>query len=161
MEDLSGTIRCNVWPRTFVDYREQIKDESVVGLIGSIDKRGGEDDEANFTINEMIPIEELPKRMIREMRIRFEERKLGGSGLQMLYELLRGSPGHSQICLVMDLANGMRVSGPCGRLQVELTPEVRQQVEDLVGSQNVRYIRNEVKQQEYTKSRRWSKRGEE
>lgn len=160
LEDLSGTIRCNVWPRTFVDYRELIKDESVVGLMGSIDKRGGEDDEANFTVNEIIPIEELPKRMIREVRIRLEEKKLGGSGLQMLYELLRGSPGHSQISLVMDLANGMRVSGPCSRLQVDLTPEVRQQVEELVGSQNVRYVRNEVKQQEYSKSRRWPKRSE-
>ncbi|MDO4557682.1 MAG: DNA polymerase III subunit alpha, partial [Planctomycetia bacterium] len=104
LEDMSGVIRCNVWPRTLVECRHMVEDERIVGVIGMIDKRGGAEDEANLTVNEILPLEELPSRMIREVRILVEEERLHESGLQCLYEILRGTKGETLVTLGIDLA---------------------------------------------------------
>ena len=158
LEDMSGIIRCNVWPRTLVECREMVTDERVVGVVGIIDRRGGADD-ANLTVNEIVSLAELPSRMVQEMQILVDEERVGVNGLQHLYELLRGVRGNTRITLTLDLANGMRVVGRCDRLRIQLTQEMRSRVEQLVGADHVCYIRTELAAP--TVPKRWEKRRQE
>ena len=58
LEDVSGMIRCIMWPNDFQQNGELVQADAVVVIRGVIDRRGG-GDEANLIVNELIPIEQL------------------------------------------------------------------------------------------------------
>ena len=105
-----------------------------------IDKRPGSE-EANLIINELLTLEELPARYTRGIRIRLIEQTHGQRGLEQLYEILRGYPGACEIQLKLDMADGRRVTFEiCESLKVEINPEMRRRVEDLIGPENFQVV---------------------
>jgi DNA polymerase-3 subunit alpha len=138
LDDTEGTMRCILWPEPFQRFGELVKADSVVAVLGAIDKRGG--DEASVIVNELIPLEELPSRFTRAMSVRLLENVHGTAGVEQLYEILRGYPGTCRLHLVICLADGTRVRCPCERPRVAITPEMRRRVEELLGAENVRLL---------------------
>ncbi len=139
LEDTEGAMRCILWPEPFQHYGEKVKPDSIVAVLGAVDKRGG-GDEANLIVNELIPLEELPSRYTSAIVLRLREDVHGVKGLEQLYEVLRGYPGTCPLQLVIGLADGTHVKCPCERLRVEITPEMRGRVEELLGAENVRLV---------------------
>jgi len=139
LEDTDGMMRCIVWPEQYQQFGEMIQADSIVAVLGVIDKRGG-GDEANMIINEVIPLEDLPARYTKAMILRLREDVHGVMGLERLYEVLRGYPGPCALQLVIGLADGTQVKCPCERVRVEINPEMRQRVEELLGAENVRFM---------------------
>jgi DNA polymerase-3 subunit alpha len=139
LEDTEGTMRCILWPEPFQHYGEMVKPDSIVAVLGAVDKRGG-GDEANLIVNELIPLEELPSRYTSAIVLRVREDVLGVKGLEQLYEILRGYPGTCRLQLVLGLADGTQVKCPCERPRVEITAEMRGRVEELLGAENVRLV---------------------
>ena len=108
LEDTEGTIRCILWPEQFAQYDDLVQPDAILVVQGSVDKRPGSD-EANLIVNELIPLEDLAGRFTRGLRIRLLEEVHGLSGLEQLYEILRGYPGNCELQLLICL--GRRDAG--------------------------------------------------
>jgi len=132
LEDMAGTIRCILWPDLFVQHGHLVQPDTVLGVLGNVDKRPGSD-EANLIVTDLIPLEDLAKRFTRSVTLRLFEEKHGQRGLEQLYEILRGYPGSCSVQLVICLADGRRVSCNCSGLRVEITSQLRSRVDELLG----------------------------
>lgn len=139
LEDMTGILRSIVWPEEYARFAEMIAADAVVLLRGTIDKRVGSE-EANLIVNEVIPLAEASARFTRGIAIRVEESDDAGRKLEALYEILRGYPGRCELQLVLYLNDGSRVRCVSNRLKVEISPELRSRVDDLLGPGNYRLL---------------------
>ena len=132
LEDMEGSIRCIVWPKSFVDCGDRVIADAVVLAKGKIDRRGG-GDEANLIIDELIPLEELDARYTHGLRIRLDEQEHDKQTLTRLREILRGYPGKQEMLFSMQLNEGEIVHMRSGKYRVDVTPELRGRLDDLLG----------------------------
>jgi DNA polymerase-3 subunit alpha len=139
LEDMTGIMRCIVWPEQFAQFGELVQPDAILAVLGSIDKRPGSE-EANLIVNELIPMDELSKRYTRGMVVRLLENVHGIRGVEQLYEILRGYPGTCELKLRIDLADGTRVTCQCEGMRVEINPEMRGRVEELIGADNIQLL---------------------
>jgi DNA polymerase-3 subunit alpha len=139
LEDLEGVLRCILWPDLFVQYGALVQADAILAVAGSIDKRPGSE-EANLIVNELIPLEELPQRRARGLRLRLTEDQHGPKGIEQLYEILRGYPGQCEVQLTLSLSDGTQVFCQCDRLRVDVCPEMRRRVEELLGPGNLKLL---------------------
>jgi DNA polymerase-3 subunit alpha len=139
LEDAAGIMRTIVWPDQFVNYEEQIKPDAIVVIRGVIDKRPGSE-EANFIVNEIIPLENLAARYTRGVRIRVSEEAHGPHTLEQLHEILRGYPGNCELELTLCLADGSRAACKCDNTRLSVTPEMQARVDQLLGPGNFRLL---------------------
>ncbi len=132
LEDMQGGIRCIVWPKGFAVCGERVQPDAVVLAKGKIDRRGG--DEANLIIDDLIPIDDLDTRYTHGMRIRLEEQTHDAETMTRLREILRGYPGSQELLFSMEMAEGEVVHLKSDRYRVEVTTELRDRIDDLLGS---------------------------
>lgn len=139
LEDTEGIMRCILWPEPYLHYGELVQPDAILVVLGKIDKRPGSED-ANFIVDELIPLDEVEARYTKGVMIRLMEQTHGVRGLEQLYEILRGYPGNCDLKLVIGLADGRRVQMDCEGLRVELNGEMRNRVDELLGPGNLRLI---------------------
>ncbi len=139
LEDMSGIMRCIVWPEQYAEQGEMVQADAILVIAGVIDKRPGSE-EANLIVNELISLDGLESRCTRGLKIRMFEEKHGPKGLDQLNEILRGYPGSSSLELLLCLADGRQVSCDCRKAKIEINPEMRSRVDELVGAENVRLL---------------------
>ena len=137
LEDMSGTVRCILWPDDFLLHGHRVEADAILVVRGSIDRRG---DEANLIVNELIPLEDLAGRFTRGMVVRVTEEQHTQRGLEDLFEVLRGYPGSCELQLVVCLADGSKVHLKSGGLRIDLNPEMRTRVDQLLGPGNVKLL---------------------
>jgi DNA polymerase-3 subunit alpha len=139
LEDMEGTIRCILWPSDFVNYGQMVADGAIVALRGTIDRRPGSE-EANLIVNEIFALAELPQRFTRGVRVRLDEQQHGERTMDSLHEILRGYPGTCEVELAMLLGDGTKLLLKCNTPRVQLCPELRTRLDDLLGPGNVKLI---------------------
>jgi len=144
LEDMAGTIRCILWPEQFLQYGQLVRPDAILVAVGAVDKRAGSD-EANLIVNELITMEDLPRRFTKGVMIRVLESTHGQRGLEQLHEILRGYPGNCELQLLVCLADGTRVPMSCNGLRVSITDEMRSRVEELLGADNFRLVAGTAK----------------
>lgn len=132
LEDMQGSVRCIVWPKSFVDCGEKVVADAVVLAKGKIDRRGG-GDEANLIVDELIPLDDLDSRYTHGMRIKLDEDAHDRETLNSLREILRGYPGKQEMLFSMQMNGGEVVHMRSGKYKVEITPELRGRLDDLLG----------------------------
>jgi DNA polymerase-3 subunit alpha len=137
LEDMSGIVRCILWPDDYLTHGHRVEPDAIMVVRGSIDRRG---EEANVIVNELIPLDELAGRFTRGMMVRVTEEQHAQRGLEDLYEILRGYPGNCELQLVVCLADGSKVYLKSGNLRIELNPELRTRVDQLLGPGNVKLL---------------------
>jgi DNA polymerase-3 subunit alpha len=138
LEDRDGAIRCILWPDDFVTYGDLVQPDAVLVARGVIDRRGG--DEANLIVNEMIPLDELDSRYTSGIIVCIEERNFDTGTLKQVHEIIRGYPGPRELQFLIALADGSRVKMRANRMGVEITPELRSRLDDLLGPGHLRMI---------------------
>ena len=139
LEDMQSGIRCILWPRGFADHGEKVQPDAVVLAKGKVDRRGG-GDEANLIIDELIPLEDLDNRYTHGMRIRLDESQHDGQTISRLREILRGYPGNQELLFSMQLVEGELVHLKADKYKVQVTPEMRSRIDDLLGSGHYRLM---------------------
>jgi DNA polymerase-3 subunit alpha len=139
LEDMAGMIRSIVWPRDFVNIGHHVQADRVLAVRGTIDKRPGSE-EANFIVDEVIPIADLEARYTRGVRVRVIEETHGVKKLEMLYEILRGYRGEVPFELSLALTDGRKITCRCDNFKIANNPEMRGRVEELLGAENIRLI---------------------
>jgi len=139
LEDRDGMLRCILWPDGFQQYGEMVEPDAILMIRGTIEKRPGSD-EATLICNELIPLDQLDRRYTRGVALRVSESTHGVEGLTRLHEILRGYPGDCELQLVVCLDDGTRVPCTCGEMRVDVSPEMRRRVDELLGPGNFRLL---------------------
>lgn len=132
LEDMQGNLRCIVWPKSFVDCGERVQPDAVVLARGKVDRRGG-GDEINLIIDDLIPLEEIDTRYTHGIRIRVDETEHDSQTLNRIREIVRGYPGNQELLFTMRLSEGETIHFKADRFRVEITPELRGRLDDLLG----------------------------
>ncbi len=139
LEDMDGLVRCIVWPEEFANCQELVQHDAMVAARGTIDKRPGSD-EVNLVVQELYPITELEQRFTKRVMIRLYEDEHGATGLESLFQILRGYPGEIPVDLFLCLADGAKALLRSDKVKVQLDPELRRRVEDLLGQGHLRFL---------------------
>ncbi len=118
---------------------EMIVPESVVLLRAAVDKRG-ENDEYNLIVNEIIPLDTASNRFTAGVRIHLNENSHSLETLPRLNEILRGYPGKCEVQLALAMSTGEVVHIKTKRHRIDITPELRTRLDDLLGQESHRLI---------------------
>jgi len=141
LEDLDGSVRCIVWPEPFASYGQLVVADAIVAVRGTVDRRPGSD-EVNLIVKELIRMEELAVRFSRGVVVRVQQQQHDQRVLHQLREIVRGYPGDKSLTLLLCLEDGWRVELKCERQPIELHPELRRRVDDLLGPGNFQLVGN-------------------
>ncbi len=133
LEDMQGSIRCILWPRSFAECGERVLPDAVVLAKGKIDRRGG-GDEANLIIDELTPLSDIDGRYTHGMRLRLDEGTHNRETISRLREILRGYPGKQELMFSMQLSEGEVVHLKSDKYRVDITPQMRERIDDLLGA---------------------------
>ena len=76
---MAGIMRCILWPEDFAKHGHHVEADKILALRGVIDKRPGSED-ANFIVNELIPLENLESRYTKGIVVRIDERNHAAEG---------------------------------------------------------------------------------
>ncbi len=139
LEDMEGSIRCILWPDDYEVFGELVKPDAILVAHGSLDRRGG-GDEVNLIVSELIPLEDLETRYTTGVVIRVDELAHGSDRLAKVREVVRGYPGRCELHLLLQLENGSRVHMQSQQAGVEVTLELRERIDDLLGAGNLRLL---------------------
>jgi DNA polymerase-3 subunit alpha len=142
LEDLEGSVRCILWPDEYAQFGQLVEPDAVLVARGVVDRRGG--DEVNLIVNELIPLDQLDARYTRGVVIRVQPQGADTQLLDQLLEIVRGYPGNGQLQLSLWLEDGSRVLLKATRPGIEVSPELRRRVEELLGPGNLRVLTGSV-----------------
>lgn len=138
LEDMSSAIRCIVWPDDYVAYEELLQQDAVLVARGVVDKSRG--DEPNLVVNELIRIDELDAKYTTGIRVRLDVEKQGLAILPRFREILRGYPGRCNLEIVVAMSDGSSVRLESQNTSVDITPQLRTRIDDLLGPGNYRLL---------------------
>ena len=138
LEDTEGVIRCILWPDDFEKFGELVQPDAILLARGALDRRGG--DEANLIVNELVPLDQLDQRFTEGVLIRLSPSHSNEGTVKTLREILRAYPGNCYLQLLMSLEDGSRVRMRCDGMHVQVVPEMKSRVDDLLGSGNLKLL---------------------
>ncbi len=138
LEDMAGSVRCILWPTDFVNQGHLVQPDGILIARGVVDKRGG--DEANLIINELIPIDSLDDRYTTGIRLLIDEQQHGTRAMETAWQIVRGYPGSRRLELVLKTSDGSLVQLVSHKIQVDVSPEMRTRLAELLGPANVQLI---------------------
>ncbi|MEX2175583.1 MAG: DNA polymerase III subunit alpha [Pirellulaceae bacterium] len=138
LEDVEGTIRSILWPEQFAEMGHLVTPDNILMVRGVIDRRGGE--EANLVINELIPLDGLDARYTTGIVVRLHENENGPDTIDKVREIVRTYPGSSELQILLVLESGTKVHLRSHRTKLEVTRELRQRLDDLLGPGNLQLL---------------------
>jgi DNA polymerase-3 subunit alpha len=138
LEDVDGAVRCILWPDGFAEMGHLVAADAILLARGAIDRRGG--DEANLIVNELIPLDQLASRYTTGIVVRIDEREHPADALDKIREVVRSYPGNSELQLGLILEDGSRVFLRSHRVRVEVTRELQDRLENLLGAGNLQLL---------------------
>jgi DNA polymerase-3 subunit alpha len=141
LEDKQGIVRCILWPDHYAACGDLVEADGILVVRGDVDRRGG-GDEANLIVSELIPLGELESRYTSGIVVRWDERQHGTEKLEQIRQIVRTYPGACELRLLLCLEDGSRVHLKSHGVQVEVTLELRQRIDQLLGPGNLRLITN-------------------
>ncbi|MCC9656407.1 DNA polymerase III subunit alpha [Rhodopirellula halodulae] len=144
LEDMAGNVRCICWPKGFAVCGERIQPDAVVLAKAKVDRRGG-GDEINLIIDELTPIDELDSRYTHGIRIRLDEAEHDEKTVSNVREIVRGYPGTKDFLLALQMCEGETVHFKADKFRVDITPELRERLDDLLGTGHYKLLMSKPK----------------
>jgi DNA polymerase-3 subunit alpha len=139
LEDMSGIIRCILWPEDYANFGHLVVADAILVVRGAVDRRPGSE-ESNLIVNELIPLSDVAARFTRGIKVRLLESQHGSQGVSQLHEIVRGYPGNCELQILLCLADGRRVHMKSQRVRVGLNAELRERLDALLGPGNVQML---------------------
>lgn len=148
LEDVEGTIRCILWPDSFVEYGSLVQPDAILMVRGRIDRRGGE--EANLVVDELTTLADIDERSTSGIEIRFDERHHGPETVKKAYEIIRGYPangGDKPGALRMQVVTEDRciVDLRVNKFRLSINKELESRLQDLLTPGHMRLLKSPPK----------------
>lgn len=144
LEDMEGSVRCIMWPSGYAEMGDAVVADNVIIARATVDKRG-DADEVNLMINEVIPLDSVEGRYTRGIRLQLDCNQQEEGILTTIREIVRGYPGKQELLFTLKMEDGAFVHLKSGRFSVDVNMELRQRLEDLLGSDSCRMLMNKPK----------------
>ncbi len=144
LEDMEGSVRCIMWPSGYAEMGEAVVADNVIIARATVDKRG-DADEVNLMINEVIPLDSVEGRYTRGIRLQLDCNHQEEGILSTIREIVRGYPGKQELLFTLKMEDGAFVHLKSGRFSVDVNMELRQRLEELLGSDSCRMLMNKPK----------------
>jgi DNA polymerase-3 subunit alpha len=118
LEDEAAKIEAVVFPEAFAKFGGQVVNDALVLVRGKYER---DDDTGRMVVAEIIPLDVVRERAIREVEIRLPAKNFGRDGMRRLAEVLEGHPGDRRVSFVVEV-NG---SGPALRVRASTARRIR------------------------------------
>jgi DNA polymerase-3 subunit alpha len=144
LEDVDGSVRCILWPDGYATHGHLVTPDAVVLLRGAVDRRGG-GEEANLIVNEVIPIAEADSRFTSGIQVFVDSAQHTEDSFTRLRDILRGYPGPRDVMVALRLVDGEVIHIRSGKHRVDINPELRSRLDDLLGDRSHKLLVNKPK----------------
>lgn len=144
LEDLDGAVRCIQWPDGFAQNGHLIQPDAIVLVRAAVDRRGG-GDEANLIVNEVIPIDQADAKFTSGIQVFVDSNRHTEDSFSMLRDILRGYPGPREVMVALRLDQGEVIHIKSGKHRVDIHPELRSRLDNLLGTNSHRLVINKPK----------------
>lgn len=141
LEDVTGIVRCIIWPEDFSRQGELVKQEEIVFVRGRVDRRGRE---PNLIVQELITLEAADKKFTERVVLRFQRGLHTEADFVKARGILCEYPGKCEVVLVVesfdDENNDKKMKYSVSTdLRVSAEAELDRKLQELLGKQNVRF----------------------
>jgi len=136
LQDLNGSCETVVFPSVYKAAGTLIQKDALVFIKGKVDAR---DDVAKLLADEIIPLEEVPKRYTRMIAINLKTAGLGAEVLKEVRRILMAHKGSTPVYLTLQDPKGrMTVLDSGDNLKVETSDVLFEELERLLGENCVK-----------------------
>ncbi|MFH1800928.1 MAG: DNA polymerase III subunit alpha [Candidatus Omnitrophota bacterium] len=136
LQDLNGSCETVVFPGVYKAAGTLIQKDALVFVKGKVDAR---DDVAKLLADEIVPLEEVPKRYTRMIAINLKTAGLGTEVLQEVRKILMAHKGSTPVYLTLQDPRGrMTVLDSGDNLKVSTSDILFEELERLLGENSVK-----------------------
>ncbi len=136
LQDLNGACETVVFPTVFKAAGALLQKDALVFVKGKVDAR---DDVAKLLADEIIPLEEVPKRYTRMIAINLKTAGLGSETLREVRRILMAHKGGTPVYLTLQDPQGrMTVLDSGADLKVAVSDILFDELEHLLGENSVK-----------------------
>ncbi|MEI7752433.1 MAG: DNA polymerase III subunit alpha, partial [Candidatus Omnitrophota bacterium] len=136
LQDLNGSCETVVFPSVYKAAGTLIQKDALVFIKGKVDAR---DDVAKLLADEIIPLEEVPKRYTRMIAVNLKTAGLGAEVLHEVRRILMAHKGNTPVYLTLQDPKGrMTVLDSGDNLKVETSDVLFEELERLLGENSVK-----------------------
>ena len=141
LEDVTGIMRCVMWPEDFSRQGDLVKSEEIVFVRGRIDRRSRE---PNLIVQEIITLEAADKKFTEKVILRFQKGMHTEADFIQARSIMLNYQGKCDVMIIVesfDDANpDKKFKFPVSSdLKVSADSQMERQLQDLLGKQNVRF----------------------
>ncbi len=136
LQDLNGSCETVVFPSVYKAAGTLIQKDALVFIKGKVDAR---DDVAKLLADEIIPLEEVPKRYTRMIAVNLKTAGLGAEVLHEVRRILMAHKGNTPVYLTLQDPKGrMTVLDSGDNLKVETSDVLFEELERFLGETSVK-----------------------
>jgi len=143
LEDVTGIVRCIIWPEDFARQGELVQPEQICFVRGRVDRRGRE---PNLIVQELITLEQADKKFTEQVALKFQRGLHTEADIERAKSIIRRYPGKCEVVLVIETFEDdapdrklryLLSTGP--DFKVAADAQVEAELAELLGKQNVKF----------------------
>ncbi len=137
LEDLKGRVEVIVFPDVYNQEASLVRKETMLIVKGRVDRSG---EIAKVIASQILPLEEAEELLTKAVHINMTTTGLEGEMLNPLKKILLAHPGEAKLYLHLRTTHhGEAVISPGPRIKVKATPELKKEIEELLGEGTIYY----------------------
>lgn len=136
MEDFTGSVRNIVFSKVYEMYKNLIKADNLVVVIGKND-RSGEKSESSILVDEIIPLEQAKERFVKQLSLSINTGVITDSDVEKVEKLFSRHPGSCPVYLNIKSDNETELLLKSKKHQINPTTEVLFELRNIFGRENV------------------------
>ncbi len=142
-EDVTGTVRCIMWPEDFARLGDFVKAEMICFIEGRVDRRGRE---PNLIVNNLLTLDQADKKFTDQVAVKFQRGLHSEDDVQRVRDVMRRYPGRCDVALVVESfddenteARQRYVLAPAPDVKVAADPALAAELQHILGLANVKF----------------------
>ena len=139
LEDLSGHIECIIFPKTFLEFEELLKNDDPLVMVGQVNL---DESPRKFFPSKIRKLEDQTNQQVTEVQVHIETDQLNKHSLARLRKVLLSYRGTVPIQMIMETGDG-QAHLPLGEdFLVNPSPQMAVQVNEIFNGNSVQFILN-------------------